>query len=210
MGAAAGAPTHGTSEAPTSRPHQTEQKARTRSRTTPASVAGGGQENEDAPEQEDSASTQPDEVPGPIIHGTAPAASLSTPPRSTSRNRPNRPQRTTMASGFQSPYHRHRVTNDPQTSQTTSVRRRYFPNLGWTTGIVCLLTMSSMPAIPHADRWRALLAEHRVLQDEFSLATISKPPSRLQVAQLAASADRLEKLSQQVRELVDEWAATHA
>jgi hypothetical protein len=70
---------------------------------------------------------------------------------------------------------------------------------------------NSMPQIPHADRWRALLAEHRVLQDELSLATsFSKPPSRLHVAQLAASAARLEKLSQQVRELVDEWAATQA
>ena len=48
------------------------------SSTTPASV-DGGQENEDAHEQEDSASTQPDEDAGPIIHGTAPAASLPTP-----------------------------------------------------------------------------------------------------------------------------------
>jgi len=55
-----------------------------------------------------------------------------------------------------------------------------------------------------------LLAQHRVLQDELSLATsFSNPPSRLQVAQLAVSAARLEALSKQVRELVDEWAATH-
>src|SRR5204862_2879315 len=88
---------------------------------------------------------------------------------------------------------------------------RYFPNLGWTYGVVSLLAMSNlMPATSHADRWQMLLAQHRVLQDELSLATsFRNPPSRLQVAQLAVSAARLETLSKQVRELVDEWAATH-
>jgi hypothetical protein len=50
-----------------------------------------------------------------------------------------------------------------------------------------------------------------MLQDELSLATsFSKPPSRLQMAQLAVSAARLETLTKQVRELVDDWAATHS
>jgi hypothetical protein len=68
-----------------------------------------------------------------------------------------------------------------------------------------------MPGTAHADRWRELLAEHRAVQDELSVAlSFSKPPSRLEVAQLAASTARLEKLSKQVRELVDEWAAKYA
>jgi hypothetical protein len=63
----------------------------------------------------------------------------------------------------------------------------------------------------HADRWRVLLAEHGALQNKLELAiTFNKPPSRLQAAQLSDSAARLEKLSIQVRELVDEWAATQA
>jgi hypothetical protein len=69
----------------------------------------------------------------------------------------------------------------------------------------------SNQAALHADRWRVLLADHRVLQNELELAvSFSKPPSRLQAAQLAARAARLEKLGTQVRELVDEWAATQA
>ena len=67
-----------------------------------------------------------------------------------------------------------------------------------------------MSATLHADRWRALLADHRLLQDEIELAvSFSKLPSGQQAAQLAVSAARLEMLSKQVRELVDEWAATH-
>jgi hypothetical protein len=64
------------------------------------------------------------------------------------------------------------------------------------------------PAHPHAEQWATLLAEHRLLQDELSLSTLSnKPPSRLQVAQLAASAARLQKLSLKLRDLVEDWSA---
>jgi hypothetical protein len=62
----------------------------------------------------------------------------------------------------------------------------------------------------YTQRWRTLLEENRALQNELNhAASFRKPLSRQQIAQLGASASRLEKLSKQVRELVDEWAATH-
>jgi hypothetical protein len=71
--------------------------------------------------------------------------------------------------------------------------------------------MSNPPGLsPYADRWHALLADHRGIQDEIALAaSFIKPLSRQQMAELKVSAARLEKLSKQVRELVDEWAAAH-
>jgi hypothetical protein len=66
------------------------------------------------------------------------------------------------------------------------------------------------PPISYAPRWEALLAEHRALDDELNLAAaFAKPLSRQQIAQVENSAERLKKLSEQIRLLVDEWAAAH-
>ena len=70
-----------------------------------------------------------------------------------------------------------------------------------------------MPTIPsdHADRWRVLLADHRALQDELiHAASFKKPLSQEQIEQMRVSAARLERLSKQVLDLVDEWSASHA
>jgi hypothetical protein len=87
--------------------------------------------------------------------------------------------------------------------------RRPSPTL---VNVGLLMMSASDQTTLFADRWRVLLAQHRALQEELELAvsSFSKPPSRQQAAQLAASAARLEKLSKQVRELVEAWAATQA
>ena len=61
---------------------------------------------------------------------------------------------------------------------------------------------------PFALRWQALLAENTAVQKEQLqlAATLSKPLSAKQMAQVEASSARLEQLSLQVRYLVHEWA----
>jgi len=65
------------------------------------------------------------------------------------------------------------------------------------------------PADAYARRWHALLAENRVLQKEHMdlISSWTPPFSVQQIAQLKASAARSDKISLELAELVDEWAA---
>jgi hypothetical protein len=65
------------------------------------------------------------------------------------------------------------------------------------------------PTDAYARRWQAILAENRVLQKEHMdlISSWTPPFSVQQIAQLKASAARSDKISLELAELVDEWAA---
>jgi hypothetical protein len=68
------------------------------------------------------------------------------------------------------------------------------------------------PTNSYAPRWHALLAEHTAIQTQHLelISSFTKPFSAKQTLQLNASAARLQKLSLKLRDLVDDWSATHA
>jgi hypothetical protein len=108
------------------------------------------------------------------------------------------PERTKRATGAGFPFATHRAL----TSKEPAPRLR--------RSLLAKCSMSyPTPTNPYAQRWQSLLAENNVLQKEHLriVASLTAPFSVQQMAQLEASAARLQNLSLKVHDLVDDWAS---